>query len=44
MKYRISIYPTSWPWIGHDTKSIFKRSKAGLNSDIFFLDWLPKQD
>ena len=29
--------------VGCDTRSIFRQSKAGLNTVFFFLDWLPNK-
>ena len=40
----MSIYSTPLPRTGSDTRSIFKRSSTGLNSEFFFLiDRLPHQ-
>ena len=35
-KYVFTHTNTSLPWAGRDTKSIFKQSKASLNSEFSF--------
>ena len=39
----VCIYPTPSPRVGCGTRSIFKRSTAGLSSRFLLLDWLPCQ-
>ena len=40
---KVCIYPTPPPWVGSDTRSIFKWSTTGLNSDFFsYTDCLTK--
>ena len=41
--YFICIYSNPPQQTGCDTRSIFKQSKTGLNSVLFFLDRLPYQ-
>ena len=35
----VYIYVITLPWVGCDSRTIFKRAKAGLNSEFFFC-WL----
>ena len=37
----VCIYPSPWVW--YDTRSVFMRSKPGLNSSFFFLERLLNQ-
>ena len=36
MWYQVCIYQTPQPWMGNNTKSVFKRNKTGLKSELSF--------